>query len=192
MSPRQGHETPFTSGPYSFKGPDPCPTQPSTPGAAISARAAALAAAAAALAGDQPKGSPEGPTPRPFSPPPVSMVAEASSELSLKSGFEQHTSSLPPTSSAEVGMFCPCRLPPKFTNTRDSRLGDGPGLSRDGLQRSGVRLQLFGDKPPIPEDVCGHPSSEQFRFSGDRPRPSEDGPQIVRKPLFRVCLPLLL
>ena len=62
-SPAQGHETPFISGPYSFKGPDPCFTQPSTPWAAVYARGAAVAAAAAALAVDQAKGSPEGPTP---------------------------------------------------------------------------------------------------------------------------------
>ena len=187
-SPGQGHETPFTSGPYSFKGPEPCPTQPSTPGAAIYARAAAVAAGAAALADDQAKGSSEGPTPRPFSPVPVPMVAEASS----KSGLEQHHSSLPPTSRADVGVVSPCQLPPKLPNTRVSGLGDGPTLSRDGLQRSGDSLQLSGDKLPIPGDVCGRPSSEQSRFSGDKPRPSRDGPQIVRKPLFRVCLPLLL
>ncbi|DBA69494.1 TPA: hypothetical protein ACH3X2_012770 [Trebouxia sp. C0005] len=57
VSPGNGHQTPFTSGPYSSTGPDPCPTLPSSPTAAVSARAAA---AADALAGLQPHAPSEG------------------------------------------------------------------------------------------------------------------------------------
>lgn len=191
VSPGQGHETPFTSGPFTIKGADPCPTLPSSPGAAISARAAAAAAAAAALNGEQPRGSSEGLPPRPFSPPAMPTVAEAPSEQTLDLELEQRNSSLSslsPTSraAADVGIFSPRRLPPKLTNTRISGLGDGPRLSGDLSQGSGDRFRLSGDKPPIPGDLSGRPSSERSRFSGDKPRLSRDGPPIVRKPLFRV------
>ena len=191
VSPGQGHETPFTSGPYTTKGPDPCPTLPSSPGAATSTRAAAAAAAAAALSEEQSRRSCEGLPPRPFSPPSMPLVAESSSELPSELEPEQRNgslSSLSPTSraAADVGIFSPRRLPPKLTNTRISGLGDGPRLSGDSSQGSGDRFRSSGDKPPIPGDLSGRPSSERSRFSGDWPRLSRDGPPIVRKPLFRV------
>ena len=191
VSPGQGHETPFTSGPYTCKGSDPCPTLPSSPGAAISARAAAAAAAAAALAGEEPQRQSEGLPRRPFSPSDLPMLAESSSEPPSDSGLEQRNSSssiLSPTSkaAADVGMFSPRRLPPKLTHTRISGFGDGPRLSAELLHGSGDRPRVSGDKPPIPGDMSGRPSSERPRFSGERPRLSKDGPPIVRKPLFRV------
>ena len=188
VSPGQGHETPFTSGPYTCKGADPCPTLPSSPAAAVSARAAA-----AALAGDKTQGQPEGLPRRPFSPQALPMLAESSSELPSDSALEQCNSSssiLSPTSkaAAAVGMFSPHRLPPKLTHTRISGLGDGPRLSGDTLNGSGDRSRASGDKPPVPGDVSGRPSSERPRFSGERPRLSKDGPPVVRKPLFRVMV----
>ena len=194
VSPGQGHEAPFTSGPYTCKGSDPCPTLPSSPAAAVSARAAAAAAAAAALTARRPVDQPEGLPQRPFSPPALPMVAESSSELPSDSALEQRDSSssiMSPSSraAAEVGMFSPRRLPPRLTHTRVSGLGDGPRLSGDGSLGSGDRARAAGDKPPIPGDLSGRPSSERPRFSGERPRLSKDGPPIVRKPLFRVLTP---
>lgn len=194
VSPGQGHETPFTSGPYTCKGSDPCPTLPSSPGAAVSARAAAAAAAAAALTARRPLDQSEGMPQRPFSPPALPMVAESSSELPSEddSALEQRDSSssiMSPSSraAADVGMFSPRRLPPRLTHTRVSGLGDGPWLSGDGLHGSGDRARAFGDKPPIPGDLSARASSERARFSGERPRLSpKEGPPIVRKPLFRV------
>ena len=184
VSPGQGHETPFTSGPYVFKGIEASGFPTSPPRAAQSAKAAA-----AALAGERPRNSSsmEGLPPRPFSPPSVSLPAESSSELPSESPLEQRNSSLSPTSraAADVGMFSPRRLPPKLTNTRISGLGDGPRLSGD-LQGSGDRSRFVGDKPPIPGDLSSRASSDRSRFSGDRPRVSRDGPPLVKKPLFRV------
>ena len=194
-SPGQGHETPFTSGPYTCKGSDLRPTLPSSPGAAVSARAAAAAAAAAALAGEEPQGQSEGlPEGQPFSPPRLPMMAESSSELPSDIALEHRNSSssiLSPTSRAAVDglVFSPRRLPPKLTHTRISGIGDGPRLSGDSVHGSGDRMRACGDKPPISGDVSGRPSSERPRFSGERPRLSRDGPPIVRKPLFRVMHP---
>ena len=162
VSPGNGHQTPFTSGPYSSGGPDPCPTLPSSPAAAVSARAAAAAAAADALASPQPSGHSEGLPPRPFSPPGPSPVGE-SSDLEQRSSSS--CSVLSPTSrlAADIGLFSPRRLPPKLLNT-----------SRHGG---------FGDSQRSSGDL-GH---LQARKSGDRPRLSADrGPPIVKKPLFRV------
>lgn len=161
VSPGNGRQTPFTSGPYSSTGPDPCPTLPSSPTAAVSARAAAAAAAADALAGSQPHALSDGLPPRPFSPPGPSPLGESSD-------LEQRNSSssvLSPTSklAADIGLFSPRRLPPKLLNT-----------SRHGG---------FGDSQRSSGDL-GH---LQARKSGDRPRLSaERGPPIVKKPLFRV------
>lgn len=194
VSPGQGHETPFTSGPYTCKGSDPCPTLPSSPGAAVSARAAAAVAAAAALTAPKPLDQSEGMPQRPFSPPALPMVAESSSELPSVSALEQHDSSssiMSPSSraAADVGMFSPRRLPPRLTHTRVSGLGDGPRLSGDGLLGSGDRAHAAGDKPPVPGDLSGRASFERAHFSGERPRLAKDGPPIVRKPLFRVIAP---
>ncbi|KAL0055163.1 hypothetical protein WJX82_008002 [Trebouxia sp. C0006] len=161
VSPGNGHQTPFTSGPYSSGGPDPCPTLPSSPAAAVSARAAAAAAAADALASPQPSGHSEGLPPRPFSPPGPSPLGE-SSDLEQRSSSS--CSVLSPTSrlAADIGLFSPRRLPPKLLNT-----------SRHGG---------FGDSQRSSGDL-GH---LQARKSGDRPRLSADrGPPIVKKPLFR-------
>ena len=194
VSPGHGHETPFTSGPYTCKGSDPCPTLPSSPAAAVSARAAAAAAAAAALTAQRPMDQSEGLPQRPFSPPALPMVAESSSEFPSDSALEQRDSSssiMSPSSraAADVGIFSPRRLPPRLTHTRVSGLGDGPRLSGDGLLGSGDQARAGGDKPPIPGDLSGRPSSERARFSGEKPRLSKDGPPLVRKPLFRVPTP---
>ena len=191
-SPGQGNETPFTSGPYTCKGSDPCPTLPASPEAAVSARAAAAVAAAAALAGEETQRQSDGLPRQPFSPPSLPVLAESSSELPSDCPLEQRTSSpsiLSPTSkaAADALMFSPRRLPPKLTHTRISGFGDNPCLSGDSLHGSGDRSR--GDKPPVSGDVSGRPSSERPRFSGERPRLSKDGPPIVRKPLFRVMHP---
>ncbi len=162
VSPGNGHQTPFTSGPYSSTGPDPCPTLPSSPAAAVSARAAAAAAAADALAGSQPHACSESLPPRPFSPPGPSPLGESSD---LEQRNSSSSSVLSPTSklAADIGLFSPRRLPPKLLNT-----------SRHGG---------FGDSQRSSGDL-GH---LQARKSGDRPRLSADrGPPIVKKPLFRV------
>ncbi len=162
VSPGTGHQTPFTSGPYSSTGPDPCPTLPSSPAAAVSARAAAAAAAADALAGSQPHARSESLPPRPYSPPGPSPLGESSD---LEQRNSSSSSVLSPTSklAADIGLFSPRRLPPKLLNT-----------SRHGG---------FGDSQRSSGDL-GH---LQARKSGDRPRLSADrGPPIVKKPLFRV------
>ena len=162
VSPGNGHQTPFTSGPYSSTGPDPCPTLPSSPAAAVSARAAAVAAAADALASMQPSGHSEGLSPRPFSPPGPSPLGESSD---LEQRNSSSSSVLSPTSklAADIGLFSPRRLPPKLLNT-----------SRHGG---------FGDSQRSSGDLGHLPA----RKSGDRPRLSADrGPPIVKKPLFRV------
>ena len=167
VSPGNGHQTPFTSGPYSSTGPDPCPTLPSSPRAADSARAAAVAA----MADEQPRGSCEGLPPRPLSPPGPAPLAESSD-------LEQRNSSssvLSPASklAADIGLFSPRRLPPKLLNTsRHGGFGDSQRSSGDAGSLSGDRLRNTLDKP---------------RLSGDKPRLSaEKGPPIVKKPLFRV------
>lgn len=161
VSPGNGHQTPFTSGPYSSTGPDPCPTLPSSPAAAVSARAAAAAAAADALAASQPHAHSEGLPPRPFSPPGLAPLGESSD---LEQRNSSSSSVLSPTSklAADIGLFSPRRLPPKLLNTsRHGGFGDS--------QRSSGDLGLL-----------------QARKSGDRPRLSADrGPPIVKKPLFR-------
>ena len=164
VSPGNGHQTPFTSGPYSSTGPDPCPTLPSSPAAAVSARAAAAAAAADALAASQPHAHSEGLPPRPFSPPGLAPLGESSD---LEQRNSSSSSVLSPTSklAADIGLFSPRRLPPKLLNTsRHGGFGDS--------QRSSGDLGLL-----------------QARKSGDRPRLSADrGPPIVKKPLFRVII----
>lgn len=188
VSPGQGHETPFTSGPCKG-GPDLCPltVPPSPPGEAPTS---ARAAAASAMAGeDTPPFCAEGLPPRPFSPP---TWGESSSGLPVDSALEQRDSSsstLSPTSkaAADVGNFSPRRLPPKLTHTRIGGLGDGPRLSGDSAPGSGDRPHVSGDKPPIPGDLSGRPSSE--RPSAERPRPSKDGKLIGRGKLFRVTTP---
>lgn len=192
VSPGQGHETPFTSGPYTSMGSDfsPPTTLSPTPG---EAPASARAAAAAALTGDEPpQGRPEGLPPRPFSPPPAPMLGESSSGLSSDCALEQRDSSsslLSPTSraAADVGMFSPRRLPPKLTHTRISGLGDGPRLSGDQTFGSGDRSRGSGDKPPIPGDLSGRPSSE--RGSAERARLAMDS-KLGKGKLFRVNTPL--
>lgn len=139
VSPGDGHETPFTSGPYSSTGPDPCPTLPSAPAEAISARAAALA-------DQQSHGHSDGLPPRPFSPPGLPPLGESSD-------LEQRNSSssvLSPTSkiAADIGLFSPRRLPPKLLNTKHGGM-DGPRLSGDAGQLSGDRPRISGDQPRL-------------------------------------------
>lgn len=192
VSPGQGHETPFTSGPYTCMGSDfsPLTTRPSTSG---EAPASARAAAAAALTGEEPpQGRPEGLPPRPLSPPPAPMLGESSSGLSSASALEQRDSSSSNLSStsraaADVEMFSPRRLPPKLTHTRISGLGDGPRLSGDSNLGSGDRSRVSGDKPPIPGDLSGRPSSE--RPSAERPRLAVDS-KLGKGRLFRVDAPI--
>ena len=143
VSPGDGHQTPFTSGPYSC-GPDLCPSLPSSPPAAMSARAAAVA-----LADGHSQGHSEGLPPRPFSP------ERAQPPSAEPSDMEQRNSSssiLSPTSklAADIGLFSP-RRPPKLVNTKINGLGDSGRLSGDKARLSGERSRgASADRgPPI-------------------------------------------